>query len=197
MRTRFISHMVIYFAAILVVLFTIQARFYTMCVIWALFTYIIVKELIDEFCHPRRRKRLAHWPITFNFHHVKIKGDIMEFQLQIDEVLPFRLGKPVNNDGAEAPIESGSLQKVISDTGIFTEEQDDEFPDDPEARMFVPVAEGTADYTVTADADLGAGVETISLKVTGTVIAAGAVGFAPIQFGTPRKKTAPALPGQG
>lgn len=115
----------------------------------------------------------------------------MEFQLHEDEVLPFKLGKPINSDGEEAPIEEGTLKRVITDEGIFTIEQDDQLPDDPEALMIVPHAEGTTDVEWTADADIGDGVETISLKLTGTILAGGAVGFAPIQFGTPRKKTPP------
>jgi len=197
MRIKFIIHMIIYMAVLIIVLLTIKARFFTLCVIWTLFAYIIIKEIIDEWRHARRPKKLAHWPVIFYFHHLKIKGDNMEFQLHMDEVLPFRLGKPINSDGEEAPIEAGSLKKVVTDEGIFTVEQDDEQPDDPEALMFVPHAEGTADFNVEADADLGEGVETIRLTVKGTVIAAGAVGFAPLQLGQPRKKKAPLADNQG
>jgi hypothetical protein len=48
-RIKFITHMVIYMAVLLGVMLTINARFYTICVIWALFTYIICKEIIEEF----------------------------------------------------------------------------------------------------------------------------------------------------
>lgn len=60
MRIKFITHMVIYMAVLLAVMFTIQARFYTICVIWALFSYIICKEIIDEFCknNPLEQRRI-------------------------------------------------------------------------------------------------------------------------------------------
>jgi len=112
----------------------------------------------------------------------------MEFQLHEDQVLPFKLGNPVDSQGNEAPIEDGSLLMTSSDESVFTIEQDDEQPEDPEAKMFVAQGQGSAEFVATADADLGAGVETILLKVIGTVIPAGAVGFAPLQFGAPRPK---------
>lgn len=60
MRIKFITHMVIYMAILLAVLLTIQARFFTLCVIWALFSYIICKEIIDEFCknNPLEQRRV-------------------------------------------------------------------------------------------------------------------------------------------
>lgn len=60
MRIKFITHMVIYMAILLAVMLTINARFYTICVIWALFTYIIGKEIIDEFCknNPLEQRRI-------------------------------------------------------------------------------------------------------------------------------------------
>lgn len=60
MRIKFITHMVIYMAVLLGVMLTINARFYTICVIWALFTYIIGKEIIDEFSknNPLEQRRI-------------------------------------------------------------------------------------------------------------------------------------------
>lgn len=113
----------------------------------------------------------------------------MEFQLHEDEVLPFKLGKPINSDGEEAPIQEGSLKVGSSDDTIFTIEQDDQEPDNPDALMVVPHAEGSAVLYAEADADLGDGVETIRLEVTGIIVSGAATGFAPIAFGTPRKKT--------
>lgn len=149
----------------------------------------IVAGVFFMFFLGRRHRQRTRWPLTVSFKSLKIKGEIMEFQLHEDEVLPFKLGKPINNDGEEAPIEEGSLKQLIGDEGIFTVEQDDQMPDDPDAKMIVPHAEGTTTLTYKADADLGEGVQEISLVVTGTIISAGATGFAPIQFGTPRKKT--------
>lgn len=115
----------------------------------------------------------------------------MEFQLHEDQVLPYRIGKPINSDGEEAPIQDGTLTVKSSDDAIFTSEQDDQNPDDPEARMIVPHAEGKADLIIEADADLGEGVETIELVVNGTIVSGAATGFGPVIFGTPRKKTPP------
>lgn len=112
----------------------------------------------------------------------------MEFTLHEDEVLPFRLGKPIDSNGDEAPIEEGSLRESVVDPAVFTVEQDDENPDDPDAKMFVPHSEGRTEYMVKADADMGDGVEEISLTVTGTIVSGEAIGFSAIQFGTPRKK---------
>lgn len=181
--------MIVLTMILLTVSILINTNYFAQILIWGLMTYIIGMEIF-EFVRQRRHRKYK-WPVVFLFHHIKIKGDNMEFQLHEDEVLPFRLGKPVNSEGGEAPIEEGSLKETVSDPSIFTVEQDDEQPDDPEAKMFVPHAQGTADYKAEADADLGAGVETISVTVKGTVIAAGAVGFAPIQFGQPRKKKQP------
>jgi hypothetical protein len=192
MRTKFLTQIIFLTMLMLGVSVAINANYYSQIITWGLFAYIIGKEIFDEYRAQRRRRRRYRWPISFFIHHLKIKGDNMEFQLHEDEVLPFRLGKPVNSEGGEAPIEEGSLNETVSDTTIFTVEQDDEQPDDPEAKMFVPHAVGTADYTAKADADLGEGVQEISLTVKGTVIAAGAVGFAPLLFGQPRKKKQPA-----
>jgi hypothetical protein len=191
MRTKFLTQIIFLAMLMLGVSVAINANYYSQIITWGLFAYIIAREILDEYRSEKRRRRRYRWPISFLFHHLKIKGDNMEFQLHEDEVLPFRLGKPVNSEGGEAPIEEGSLKEVVSDPSIFTVEQDDEQPDDPEAKMFVPHAVGSADYTATADADLGEGVQTISLTVKGTIIAAGAVGFAPLQFGQPRKKKQP------
>lgn len=187
--------MVVLMMLMLGVTLAINANYYSQLITWGLFTYIIAKEVLDHVREERRRRRRYRWPITFFFHNLKIKGDNMEFQIHLDEVLPFQLGKPVNSDGGEAPIEEGSLLKSVLDPSIFTEEQDDEQPDNPDARMFVPHAVGSTEWTAKADANLGDGVEEISLTVKGTVLEAGAVGFAPLVFGTVRKKK-PASGGQ-
>lgn len=103
--------------------------------------------------------------------------------------LPFVLGKPINKDGGEAPIQEGSLQKISSDENVFTVERDElaENPDDPYTGKLVWRGEGEAEFDVSADADLGDGVEEITMTIDIEALAEGAVGFAPIQFGTPRK----------
>lgn len=151
-----------------------------------LFALIIIPTILKFFRQcPAKAYR---WPLKISFKNLKIKAEIMEFQLHEDEVLPFKVGNPINSDGEEAPIEEGSLKIASSDESIFTIEQDDEQPDDPDAKMIVPHAEGSAELTITADADLGSGVVEISLTVTGTIISGAAVGFGPVTFGQPRKK---------
>lgn len=112
----------------------------------------------------------------------------MSFQLRIGQVLPFKLGHPVDNNGDEAKVQEGSLQLSSSDESVFTVEQDPETPDDPYSGLIVSQKEGTATFKAKADADLGEGVTEITLDVDGEILAADAVGFAPIQFGTPRPK---------
>lgn len=159
---------------------------------FGLIAWLFRKE-ICQIIRPRHFRRYR-WPLEIKFNKIKIKAEIMEFTLHEDEVLPFRLGKPINSQGEEAEIEAGSLKEIVVDPAIFTVEQDDENPNDPDAKMFVAQGEGSTEYKVTADADLGEGVEEITLNVTGTVINAGAIGFAPVLFGTPRKKKTPPPP---
>jgi hypothetical protein len=189
-RAKFICHMVVLMGIMLAVSIAIKMRFYAQVTIWGLFAYIIAKEVIDYLREARFRRRCQRWPITFIFSRSKIKGDITMFQLHTDEVLPFKLGKPVDSTGADAEVEEGSLVITSSDPTVFTIEQDPDFPDDPYAGIIVSQGEGTATLHAKADADLGEGVTEITLEVEGQVLAAGAVGFAPWSFGTPRKKPA-------
>lgn len=188
-RAKFICHMVVLFVAMMAISIGLQMRFFAQFIIWGLFAYIITKEIIDYLRCERARRRCQRWPITFIFSHFKIKGDITMFQLHTDEVLPFKLGKPIDSTGEEADVEEGSLVIESSDPAIFTIEQDPDFPDDPYAGLIVSQGEGAATLKAKADADLGEGVTEITLEVEGQVLAAGAVGFAPWSFGTPRKKT--------
>lgn len=113
----------------------------------------------------------------------------MEFQLMAGFELPFVLGKPVDSQGNERPIEGGSLIIGSSDESVFTVERDElaEDPDDPFVGKIVWRKEGSAVLKIEADADLGEGVKPISQEITGTMLAEGAVGFAPISFGAARK----------
>lgn len=165
-------------------------QFTTALVAAAVMLYILLIELERIY---RSRGRPVKWPITFIYSRNKIKGQIMSFQLHSDEVLPFKLGRPVNSNGGEAPVEEGSLAITSSDPNVFAVERDPEFPDDPYAGLIVPPdgSTGTATFKAKADADLGEGVEEITLEIEGEVLTPGAVGFAPISFGTPRKKTLP------
>jgi hypothetical protein len=190
-RAKFICHMLFLMVVMLSVSIAIRANYYSQLALWGLFSYIIAKEFIDYLRETRNRRKCTRWPITFIFSHFKIKGDITMFQLHTDEVLPFKLGKPVDSTGAEADVEEGSLVIESSDPAVFTIEQDPDFPDDPYAGLIVSQGEGTATLKAKADADLGEGVTEITLEVEGQVLAAGAVGFAPWSFGTPRKKTQP------
>jgi len=196
-RAKFICHMTVLMGIMLAVSIAIKMRFYAQLVIWGLFAYIIAKEVIDYLRENRARRRCQRWPITFIYSHFKIKGTAMSFQLHTDEVLPFKLGKPVDSTGADAEVEEGSLVIESSDPTVFTIEQDPDFPEDPYAGLIVSQGEGTATLKAKADADLGEGVEEITLEVEGQILAAGAVGFAPWAFGTPRKKTQPAESPQG
>lgn len=188
----FIAKMSIGMALMLFVLMDLKTNYLSLIVIYGLFTYIIAKELI-EYIRCCRRHRQYTWPITFIFSRTKIKGLSMEFTLQPDEVLPFKVGKPIDADGEEADIQSGSLVKKSSDTSIFDVQSDPDFPDDDNAGLVVPVdgVEGEADLVITGDADLGDGVETIQAVAHGIIRKGHAVGFGPLTFGVPRKKTPP------
>lgn len=196
-RARFICQMIILMALMISVSIAIRANYYSQLVLWGLFSYIIAREVIDYLRDVSAARKCQRWPITFIYSHFKIKGTAMSFQLHTDEVLPFKLGKPVDSTGAEAEVEEGTLVIESSDPAVFTIEQDPDFPDDPYAGLIVSQGEGTATLNAKADADLGEGVTEITLQVEGQILAAGAVGFAPWSFGTPRKKTEPAESPQG
>lgn len=149
---------------------------------------IFLNCLFLVFLLSRKPNKHYIWPLTFKFNHLKIKGIFMAFQLHTDEVLPFEIGKPIDSQGGEADIEEGSLKIESSDPAIFTVEADPENPDNPFAGIIVSQSVGTATVRASADADLGEGVQEISLAVDGEILEAGAVGFAPFTFGTPRKK---------
>lgn len=138
----------------------------------------------------RRRCPLGYsWPVTFIYNSLKIKGDMSNFQLKPGFELPFVLGKPVLADGVtEAPVEDGSLKISSTDEAVFTIAKDDqaENPDDPYTGKIVYVGLGKANFHVEADADLGAGVDTITMDIEGEMLAAEAAGFAGVTFGAPR-----------
>ncbi len=112
----------------------------------------------------------------------------MQVDLQAGFELPFVLGKPINAKGEEVAID-GELQKLSSEESIFTVERDElsDNPDDPYVGKLVWRGEGEATFQVSGDADLGDGVDTIKLDIDVHALAEGAVGFAPISFGTARK----------
>lgn len=188
-------HMIVLMGMMLSVSIAIRANYYSQLVLWGLFSYIIAREVIDYMRDSRKNRNYPRWPITFIFSHSKIKGTIMSFQIHTDEVLPFKLGKPIDSTGKDAEVEEGSLVIESSDPAVFTIEKDPDFPDDPYAGIIVSQGVGNATLKAKADADLGEGVTEITLDVDGEVLAAGAVGFAPWSFGTPRKKTPPANQG--
>lgn len=187
-RRKFLISIIVLMILFLSLSIAIHANYYSQIVMWALFAYIIAKEVSDEVSVQRRRNRCFRFPVTLQFNNIKIKCELMEVDLHLDEVLPFRKGSPVNAEGGPANVQDGSTVLKSSDETIFTIEQDDQNPTDPDALIIVPHAVGKADLTETADADLGDGVETISQTATISVLAEGAVGFSGFAFGVPRKK---------
>lgn len=57
LRVAFILHMIVYMMAISFTLITLKARYYTQCIVYALFVYIIVKACLDEYHLEKRRKK--------------------------------------------------------------------------------------------------------------------------------------------
>lgn len=141
-----------------------------------------------------RRRQRYRWPLTLIHNHLKIKGDIMQFELQAGYEIPFVLGKPIDSEGNVREIEDDTLSITSTNPSAFTIERDEdaEDPDDPFTGKIVWQGEGQGDFVATADADLGEGVKEIELRATGIMLAPGAVGFAPISFGTARPKSKPA-----
>lgn len=109
----------------------------------------------------------------------RIEEDIMATQLTTTQKLVASI-TPVDAKGNPAKVQAGSVEWASSDPTVLTvTEQTDENSAD-----VIAVAVGTAQVQVTADADLGDGVVTISGVADVEVIAAQATGFS-IALGTP------------
>lgn len=88
---------------------------------------------------------------------------------------------PTNKKGNPAPVEAGSVSYSSSDESIAVVEED---PNDETKFKIVAKGVGVAQVDVSADADLGEGVITVTGFVAVEVLPAGATGFG-ITLGTP------------
>lgn len=95
---------------------------------------------------------------------------------------------PVDAGGGTRSIEAGSAKWASSDEAVATVAAD---PANELHAIITPVAVGTCTISVTGDADLGAGVTTITGSGDLEVIAGEATGFT-LAFGNPQPKPAPA-----
>lgn len=89
--------------------------------------------------------------------------------------------QPVDRLGNAAPVQEGTVEYTSSNPDVFVVEED---PENETAFKVVAKGVGTGELRVTADADLGEGVETIETFAAVEVFPESAVGFG-LQFGQP------------
>lgn len=88
---------------------------------------------------------------------------------------------PLDAKGNDAPIETGSVVVSSSDEAVATIEKD---PENEKSLTVKGVNNGTCTLTISADADLGEGVKTITTEVNVEIISGQASNFG-ITFGEP------------
>lgn len=98
-------------------------------------------------------------------------------KLQNDEVARFVIGSPKDVKGDDATVESGTLKAETSNEAVFTVEKDEKDPDNAAAFKVVAKRAGVGILTLSADADLGEGVKSISKEIAVEVTGSEAVGF--------------------
>ena len=119
--------------------------------------------------------------LTLSFSKtIKLKSNKMAVTLSTIEQVSGQV-TPTNAKGGPAQVESGSVEYSTSDASIADVVED---PNDETKFLIVAKSVGVAQVNVSADADLGAGVETITAFVAVEVLPAGATGFG-LSFGTP------------
>lgn len=124
---------------------------------------------------------------------ITIEGEIKFMQLTSSQKCTIEFGQPVDKKGFPAQVQEGSVSFAIGDDSA-TVEQDANNPLKATVFAVHPASDPTVAtvITVTADADLGDGV----VSITGTepllVVAGQAVGFGPANVGTPEENEPPA-----
>jgi hypothetical protein len=103
----------------------------------------------------------------------QIKGEIKMVSIKVTQEQDLQIS-PADRRGNPAPVENGSVFFSSSDESIFTVHQN---PDDGTKAVIKATGVGVAQLNVTADADLGEGVETIEGFTGVEILPAQAVGF--------------------
>lgn len=130
-----------------------------------------------------RLKREPKLLLNLTLENFKIKGEIMALSLTSTQFATGTL-QPVDSKGRPASVEPGSVVFTSSDPSVFIVEQD---PLNGLAIIVTAIGEGTAQLDYSADADLGAGIVSISGFTAIEVLPALAVGFG-LTFSTPQEQ---------
>lgn len=130
-----------------------------------------------------RLKREPKLLLNLTLENFKIKGEIMALSLTSTQFATGTL-QPVDSKGRPASVEPGSVVFTSSDPSVFIVEQD---PLNELAIIVTAIGEGTAQLDYSADADLGAGIVSISGFTAIEVLPALAVGFG-LTFSTPQEQ---------
>ncbi len=121
--------------------------------------------------------------LLFQVEFNNLKFSISTMELKNTQFVTGTL-KAVDAKGDEAQIQEGSVTVSSSNEEVVTVEKD---PDDEKKIKVTAQRAGAAIVTVSADADLGEGVTTISAEVAINVTPSEAVGFG-IQFDEPQEQ---------
>lgn len=122
-------------------------------------------------------KFVPTFPLTFFINNFKIKGGITMLTLKNDQLARFVVGSPKDIKGDDAPIQPGSLSVSSSNDEVFTVDRDEKDSENDMAWKVVAGRKGAAVLTITADADLGEGIQTIKAEIAVEVTSSEAVSF--------------------
>lgn len=123
------------------------------------------KKRVDHFYHFPKKKPKSKIFITFFLNGFQIKGQIMELKFQSNQNVPGSIA-PATKTGTAEPVQDGSVVYSSSNEAAFTVEAD---ATDQLKFTVKGVGQGTGQLNISADADLGDGVVTISTSVDITV----------------------------
>lgn len=116
-----------------------------------------------------------HFSFTFFSNQIKIKAILMELTIKVNHAPITFTATPINDDGTDGKIESGTQEYTSSNPDVATVTEDPN--DETKGTVTLTGASGDFDLVVKGDADLGSGVNAISSTVTFHVLPVEATGF--------------------
>lgn len=119
--------------------------------------------------------------ISLLINHIKITSTKMAVSLSEVQFVEGQVS-PVNRLGGPAKVEAGTVEYLSSDPSVASVEED---PSDETKFKIVAHAPGVCQVDISADADLGEGVSTVSGFVAVEVLPEAATGFG-VTFGAPQ-----------
>lgn len=134
----------------------------------------------------RKMKGRRSIRLTFFLSPFKISGTNIMLQLTTLQQAAGQVN-PVDRKGNPAQVEAGTVEFSIDNEDVATVEED---PNDETKFIVKAKGPGVATLTVSADADLGDGVQRIETFSAIEVIPEGAVGFG-LTFSAPEDQTLP------